>query len=111
MLKTYKNSSLIKAELNVFDLIKEPNPLLEIYPHSIHKVVMLSFQPYFLDFLGLGIQLRCDNCIEKVLVDYSSISMVLGHIWNNAVKYARPSSSINITYSSNLKYVTTTITM
>lgn len=111
LLKTYKNSTLIKSELTVYDLIKNPNPHLELYPHFIHKVVKLSFQPYFLEFLENDIHLFWSDCLEKVQIDYPSISVVLGHIWNNAIKYAKPSSSINIDFDSSLNDVTVSIKM
>lgn len=111
LLKTYKNSSLINAEMTVYDLIEEPNPRLEIYSHGIHKVVKLSFQPYFLEFLDKGIHLQSDQCFDRVLVDYPSLSVVLGHIWNNAIKYTKHNSIITITYSNNLHSVTTEIKM
>lgn len=111
LLKTFKNSTLINAELTIFDLIAEPNPHLEIHPHGIHKVVKLSFQPYFLEFLDRSIHLQCANSYNKVLVDYPSLSVILGHIWNNAIKYAKDHSSISIEFSNTEEYVRTEINM
>ena len=111
LLKILKNNTLIKAELTVYDLIAEPNPRLEIYPHLIHKVVKLSFQPYFLEFLEYDIHLNWGECFDKVLIDYPSISVALGHIWNNAIKYAKKSSTISIGFETNYKSVSILIGM
>lgn len=109
--KTHKNTTLIKAELIVHDLMYDENPRLEIFSHSIHKIVKLSFQPYFLDFLERNIHLHWAECYEKVLVDYPSISVVLGHIWNNAIKYTHENSSISIDFIKKDKEIVVRIKM
>lgn len=105
ILKTYKNISLVNAEMNVYDLMQNAKGSLEQYNHSIHKIVKLSLQPFFLDFVEKGISLPWGECYEKIYVDFSSISVALGHFWNNAVKYAAPNTEINISFSSDIQNV------
>lgn len=105
LLRTYKNTSLINSEMIVHELMKSDYPHLEIYPHQIHSVVKLSFQPYFLEFLEKRIVLHWSDCHDKVAIDYPSISVALGHIWNNAIKYARENSTINISFYSEASSV------
>lgn len=101
ILKTYKNISLVNAEMNVYDLMQNANGNLDLYYHPIHKVVKLSLQPFFLDFVENKINLHWGECYDKVHVDFSSISVALGHFWNNAIKYAAQNTEINISFSSD----------
>ena len=44
-------------------------------------------------------------------VDYPTISVILGHLWNNAIKYVHPNSTLDINFQSNGKHLVTKIKM
>ena len=44
-------------------------------------------------------------------VDYPTISVILGHLWNNAIKYVHPNSTLDINFHSNGKHLVTKIKM
>lgn len=111
LLKAMKFSTFITAEMTVHDYINTDTFILEIYPHSIHRIIKLSLQPYFLEFVENKIDIKINDCYENVLVDYSTISVVLGHLWNNAIKYIYPDSTIDISFQSSGKYLFTKIKM
>lgn len=111
LLRIYRNTMGIKSELIVHDLIKSNNPHLEIRSHQIHKVLKISFQPYFLELLEKKIIVCWKNCYEEVYIDYSSIYVALGHIWGNAVKYAHENSDIFVNFYTDENYVEVRIMM
>lgn len=111
LLRTYTNTTLIKSELIVHELVKATNPQLEIYPHPIHKVAKLSYQPYFIEFIERRIRLNWSDCYDKVAIDYPSISVVLGHIWSNAIKYAQEDSEITVDFLTDEHSVETRVGM
>lgn len=111
LLKVIKFSTFITAEMTVHDYINAGNIKLEKYPHSIHRIIKLSLQPYFLEFVENRIDIKINDCYEKVLVDYPTISVILGHLWNNAIKYIRQNSCLCINFYPNSKDLVTKIKM
>lgn len=111
LLKTMKFSTFITAEMTVHDYINAEAIKLETYPHSIHRIIKLSLQPYFLEFVENEIDIKINNCYEKVLVDYPTISVILGHLWNNAIKYMHPNSTLEINFQYSGKHLVTKIRM
>lgn len=99
ILKSYKQSVLIDAEMMAYDYMSGDNSHINADSHNIHKVIKLSLQPYYLDFLERGITIQLGNTLEKVIIDYPTISVVFGHLWNNAVKYAKRNSTIVINFN------------
>ena len=111
LLKTIKFSTFVTAEMTVHDYINSDNIKLEKYSHSMHRIVKLSLQPYFLEFVEKGIDIKIGDCYEKVSIDYPTISVVLGHIWNNAIKYIYKDSSLDINFNTSKNNLITTIKM
>ena len=105
ILKTIKNISLVNAEMNVYDFMENPDGEIQLANHPIHKIVKLSLQPFFLDFIENKIRFEIHECRELVRIDYPSISVVLGHLWNNAVKYTARDTEIEISFDVSNYYV------
>lgn len=111
-IRILKNSNLINSEFNVFDLLVTENiSELDFDSHSIHKVILLSLQPYWLDFQELEVNINIGACKEKVHIDYSSISVALCHIFNNATKYISINSLLDISFSETSDYINITFSM
>ena len=111
LLKIAKNVALVNAEMDVYDYLQNSKGSLEIYQHPIHKVVKLSLQPFFLDFLERGITIEFGSCKDCVMIDFASISVVFGHFWNNAVKYAAKEAQIGVEYLPQNETVIMRVTM
>ena len=111
LFRILKNIKLINAEMNVFDLINSNIEELDLQKHSIHKVVGITLQPFFLDFIQNSNHINIGNCYEDVLIDYSTFSVVLGHIWDNASKYMGIESELNILFRSDSTSVIIEISM
>lgn len=111
LLKVIKFSTFITAEMTVYDYINAEQIKLETYPHYIHKIIKLSLQPYFLEFVENSIDINMSACYERVLVDYPSITIILGHLWNNTIKYIHPSSTIDISFQTKDKQLKININM
>ena len=111
LLKIAKNVALVNAEMDVYDYLHNSHGMLEVHKHPIHKVVKLSLQPFFLDFLEKDVTIEFGSCKDFVLIDFASISVVLGHFWDNAVKYSIDNDKISIEYFSQKDVVTMKVTM
>lgn len=111
LLHIIKNMKLIKAEIEVFDLFNTNVESLQIAPHPIHKVVNLAMQSFWIEFVQKSIEIKIGTSYDKVLIDYPSFSVVLGHIFDNAVKYACPNYPINICFEADRQFVYLTFDM
>lgn len=101
LLHIIKNMNLIRAEIEVFDLFNTDCPSLQIFSHSIHRVVNLALQSFWIEFVQHKIEIKIGTSYDKVLIDYPSFSVVLGHIFDNAVKYSCPNYPFNISFEAD----------
>lgn len=111
LLKIAKNAALVSAEMDVYDYLQNSKGMLDFHRHPIHKVVKLSLQPFFLDFLEKKISIDYGECKDYVTIDFSSISVVLGHFWNNAVKYSVKDAKLGIEFVSQKDCVAMKVSM
>ncbi len=111
LLKIAKNAALVSAEMDVYDYLQNSKGMLDFHRHPIHKVVKLSLQPFFLDFLEKRVSIEFGSCVDYVIIDFSSVSVVLGHFWNNAVKYSAKDAKIEIEYTVQKDRVVMQVTM
>lgn len=101
----YKNVQLIKAEMEVYDIMNSDTANLNLIEHPIRKVVDLSVQSFFLDLLDRNINIKHGLSTDKVLIDFPTFSVVLGHILDNTVKYAANNSTLDISFERSYNTV------
>ena len=89
----------MKAEFDVYEMLKTENPYLDFSKHQIHKVLILTLNPFWLDLLELNASINIEPYHGTVTIDYKSISVVLSHIFDNIAKYIMPYSELNISFS------------
>lgn len=111
LMRIFKYINLINAEMDVYELLNNPFEYLELEVHSIHRVVGTTIRPFWLDFVENKNPIHMTDCRESVLIDYPTISVVLGHIWDNAAKYIGVNSPINIEFLTNPEFVIVEISM
>lgn len=110
-LKVLKSSSLMKAEFEVYDMLDSDHPYLDFTEHQIHKVLMLTLYPFWLDLAEQKVSLKIQSFYEKVVFDYRSISVALSHVFDNIVKYVMAHSEINIFFDMKNDYIQISIEM
>jgi len=97
--------------MNVYDLLTSEQTDLELEVHSIHRVIGLTLQPFFLDFIENGNTINIGECHDNVLIDYATVSVILGHIWDNAAKYMWKNSSLDLNFSLEHDFLLVDIAM
>lgn len=100
-LKVLKNSNLMKAEFDVYEMLETENPYLDFSKHSIHKVLILTLNPFWLDLVERNITINIDAYHGLVTIDYKSISVVLSHLFDNMSKYIMPYSTLHISFNES----------
>lgn len=101
-LRVLKNAILEKAEFDVFDKLYKTDPILSFYEHPIHKIIFMTLNSFWLDFLELEIEVEIMSTNKKLILDYNSFSVALGHIFDNATKYVLPKTKISIWFYENI---------
>ncbi|MFA7274048.1 MAG: hypothetical protein WC044_09270 [Crocinitomicaceae bacterium] len=104
-LKVLKNSNLMKAEFEVYEMFNTENPYLDFTDHQIHKVIILTLNPFWLDLVEEKVNIIIQSTFEKVNIDYKSVSVALSHLFDNAAKYVMPHSDLNIWFQSENEIV------
>lgn len=110
-LKVLKSSNLMKAEFEVYDMLNTDEPYLDFTDHQIHKVLILTLNPFWLDLAEQKVSLNIQPFYEKVYIDYRSISVSLSHIFDNAAKYVMPHSELNIKFHNADDHIEITMEM
>lgn len=100
-LKILKSSNLMKAEFEVYEMFNTEDPYLDCTEHQIHKVIILTLNPFWLDLVEKNININIQSSYEKVHIDYKSISVALSHIFDNVSKYIMPNSELKIWFQSD----------
>lgn len=101
-LRILKNASLEKAEFDVFDKLYKTDPKLSLYEHSVHKIILLTLNSFWLDFLEREIDVEIQATNKTLMLDYNSFSVALGHIFDNATRYVLHNSKIQIQFYENV---------
>ena len=104
-LKVLKNSNLMKAEFDVYEMLENENPYLDFSRHSIHKVLILTLNPFWLDLVEQNVNINIDQFHGTVTIDYKSVSVVLSHIFDNMSKYIMPHSNLHISFKEESENV------
>lgn len=111
LLHILKNVKLINAEMDVYDIMNSDEPILNVSEHPIRKVIDLSIQSFFLELIDKRVNINIGDTNEKAHIDFPTFSVVLGHIFDNAVKYTAENSILNITFSNTSTKVIVSISM
>ena len=104
-LKILKNSNLMKNEFDVYEMLDQENPYLDFSEHPIHKVVLLTLNPFWLDLVENGVNINIQSCYGRTALDYKTMSVSLSHIFDNITKYILPESDLNISFEDTSKYI------
>ncbi len=99
-LKILKNSNLMKAEFDVYEMLDQENPYLDFVEHPIHKVVILTINPFWLDLIEKKVVINIQPFNERIVIDYKTISVALSHIFDNATKYVMPHSEFKVIFEN-----------
>ncbi|ENV48725.1 hypothetical protein P255_00237 [Acinetobacter brisouii CIP 110357] len=111
LLKLHKNHLAIKTEFEVFEKLYTKNPFLSKKKHKIHRVLMNVYYPFFSDFQEKGVLVNIYPSELKSIFDYDTLHVAFFHLFENAYKYSKPNSSINIMISEDLSSTLITFNM
>lgn len=101
----------IKHEITVYNQLFSESGSIKQKKHRIHSLFMNSVYKFFQDFNAQNIDITVGESNYDVLVDFDSLSVSLHHILQNATKYAKPESHINVAFEKDSGFVKVGLTM
>ncbi|QHS59913.1 sensor histidine kinase [Chitinophaga agri] len=102
-LRIAKNNASMKTEFSVFKKLYETDPILQPRYHPVRKVIFNLLYIFFPDFTDQYIYVNVQENYDKLYIDYESMHVAFYHLIENATKYAKPGSTIDISFSNKEK--------
>lgn len=104
-LRIAKHNLHMKSEFSIYKKLDREDAALEPRNHPIQKVILNILHTFFSDFNDNGIYVEVEEYLQRVYIDYESIQVALYHLIENATKYAKPYTTIMISFDDNIKFV------
>ena len=111
LLKLHKNHLAIKTEFEVFEKLYTKNPFLNKKRHKIHRVLMNVFYPFFSDFQEKEVFVNILQTEIRSSFDYDTIHVAFFHLFENAYKYSKPRTQLEIDITENDDFVSINFSM
>ncbi|MCE9784944.1 sensor histidine kinase [Shewanella algae] len=96
ILRLAKNNVAMKTELSVFKRLYNRNLSLDMGQHKVHRVLMNILYTFFPDFTEKNVNVRIHDSNEQAYLDYETVHVALYHLLDNAVKYTKVDTDIDI---------------
>lgn len=98
-LRIAKNNIHMKSEFSIYrKLDREDRTPLEFQSFSIKNILLNVLHTFFADFSEKHIYVEVGEFFNKAKVDYETIQIAFYHLIENALKYSKPNSKINIDF-------------
>jgi len=99
LLQLSKNCIHMKSEFSIYrKLDRDENAQLDFRSHPIRRVILNVLHTFFVDFSNNGITVNVSNYDGKVKIDYETIQVAIYHLLDNAAKYTKNNSKIEISF-------------
>ena len=106
-----KHSAAMKAEFSVFKKVAVGGSAVEKNWHYAHKVAMNAAYLFFTDFADSGCFVNVSNSHIRTHVDYEFTFVAFYHLFDNAAKYIRPGTNLEVSFSQEVEGVLVTFEM
>jgi hypothetical protein len=105
-LRIAKHNIHMKSEFSIYRKLDRTDKVsLDIKSWAIRNVLLNVLHTFFSDFTSNRIYVQVEDNYSKIPFDYETIQVALYHLIENASKYTKPNSTINIKFSENDKYL------
>jgi len=104
-LRMVRQNAAMKAVLNVSNKLHQENPVIRRKNHSVRNVVFSLLYSFLQDFNDRDVTIRVAESGERLFFDYDSIHVVLYNLFENATKYVKSNTAIDIRFNGHEDYV------
>jgi light-regulated signal transduction histidine kinase (bacteriophytochrome) len=103
-LRIAKNNIHMKSEFSIYrKLDREDKTPLEFQSFSIKNILLNVLHTFFADFSEKQIYVEVGEFYNKAKVDYETIQIAFYHLIENALKYTKPNSKINVDFEDGVE--------
>lgn len=101
-LRILKNAVAARTEMQIVRRLQPTEVQAPLSPrsHNLHKVVTNSLITFFQDSQERGLEWQMGSFSKKITFDYETVSVALYRLFENAIKYCKPNSVIQISFAS-----------
>ena len=96
ILRLAKNNAHMKTEFTTHEKLSMDNPILSFQEHNIRSVILNVYHSFEIDFKDNNCSFKISENNAKVKIDYDTIRVALYHMFSNAVKYMKESTTLYI---------------
>ena len=104
-LRMVRHNAAMKAVLNVSNKLHQENPVIRRKHHSVRNVLFSLLYSFLQDFNDREVTVRVGESDERLFFDYDSIHVVLYNLLENATKYVKGHTAIDIRINGHEDYV------
>lgn len=98
-LRLAKNSIHMKSEFSIYrKLDREEGASLELRTFPLRTVLLNVLHTFFVDFSDNSVYVNVNDFYGRVRIDYETIQVAIYHLIENATKYVRHNSNIEISF-------------
>lgn len=98
-LRLAKNSIHMKSEFSIYrKLDREEGASLELRTFPLRTVLLNVLHTFFVDFSDNSVYVNVNDFYGRVRIDYETIQVAIYHLIENATKYVRHHSNIEISF-------------
>ncbi|MCL2290725.1 MAG: ATP-binding protein [Bacteroidetes bacterium] len=115
LLRLSKNNIHMKSEFSIYrKLEREEKTRLEFKSYQLKTIILNVLHTFFVDLSNNGIFVNVEDYFGKVKIDYETIQVAIYHLLDNATKYTKSNSTVDITFNEyqnkiNANFIMTSI--
>ena len=105
-LKIAKNNIQMKSEFSIYKrLDRADTKTLEIKSNRLRALLLNVLHPFFVDFNDNRIYVSVNEYIGRCMFDYETIQVCFYHFFENATKYVKPNTAMEISFEESDNFV------
>lgn len=106
ILRISKHNIHMKSEFSIYrKLDRNDNAELDFQIYPLRNVLLNVLHTFFGDFTANSIYVKVADYFKKVAIDYETVQVAFYHLIENASKYAKPNSEIDITFNEDKDFI------
>jgi signal transduction histidine kinase len=111
ILRIAKNNLAMKSEFIAIRYFDETTPAPALRSHPIRKVVLNVLHAFFQDFTDKGVRVIVRDSIVMAQLDYDTFHVALYHVLDNATKYVKTNSKVEISFDTSEGHINVILDM
>jgi len=111
-LRVAKHNIHMKSEFSIYRKLDRNDSVALDFKYYQYKTTLLNvLHTFFSDFSNNGVYIKVNDFFGKVKIDYETVQVALYHFIENATKYTKPNTTVEIDFIEDVNSITMHIIM